>query len=71
MGPIAMINWELPHEHVTCPRCGSTDTRVSLQLLGLVRYTCTSCKKSFAVSDATGQAERAATDDHKASVPAR
>ena len=69
-----MINWELPHDELSCPSCGSTDTHVSLQLLGLVRYTCTSCKKSFAVNDAgekTKQTKRVPADQHKASAPAR
>jgi transposase-like protein len=43
-----MINWELPHEKVACPHCGSTETQLSLQLLGLIRYTCSGCRKSFA-----------------------
>jgi len=44
-----MINWELPHEKVACPHCGSTETQLTLQLLGVVRYTCNGCRKSFAV----------------------
>ena len=47
-----MINWELPHEKVACPHCGSTETELTLQLLGLVRYACNSCKKSFATQGA-------------------
>ena len=66
-----MINWELPHDEVTCPCCGSTDTHVSLQLLGLVRYTCNSCKKSFAVNDSSDGTKPAASGNHKASAPAR
>ena len=46
-----MINWELPHEKVPCPHCGSTETQLSLQLLGVIRYTCGGCKKSFATHD--------------------
>ena len=46
-----MINWELPHDAVPCPRCGSTETRITLQLLGLVRYACNACRKSFAVKN--------------------
>ena len=49
-----MINWELPLETVACPHCGSIETQVSLQLLGLIRYSCKGCHKSFAIqSDAT------------------
>jgi transposase-like protein len=44
-----MINWELPHEKVACPHCGSTETQLSLELLGLIRYSCNSCRKSFAI----------------------
>jgi transposase-like protein len=65
-----MINWELPHDNVSCPHCGSIETHVSLQLLGLVRYSCTSCKKAFAVNDTDGSKPDDPTD-HKASVPAR
>ena len=43
-----MINWELPHDKVPCPHCGSTETQLSLQLLGLIRFTCSACRKSFA-----------------------
>jgi transposase-like protein len=43
-----MINWELPHETIACPHCGSRDTRLTLELLGLIRYACQSCRKSFA-----------------------
>ena len=43
-----MINWELPHEKIACPHCGSTETQLTLQLLGLIRYSCNSCRKSFA-----------------------
>lgn len=66
-----MINWELPHDDVSCPRCGSTATQVSLQLLGLVRYTCTSCKQSFAVNDAGEKAKHVPAGHDKASAPAR
>ena len=66
-----MINWELPHDNVSCPRCGSTDTHVSLQLLGLVRYTCNSCRKSFAVNDTAAGSAPAPSRTHKASAPAR
>lgn len=44
-----MISWELPHDAVPCPHCGSTETRVTLQLLGLIRFGCNTCRKSFAV----------------------
>jgi transposase-like protein len=44
-----MINWELPHEKVACPHCGSTETQLTLQLLGLIRYSCDACRKSFAL----------------------
>ena len=43
-----MISWELPYDNATCPHCGSTDTVLKLQLLGLIRFTCNSCRKSFA-----------------------
>ena len=43
-----MINWELPHEKPACPHCGSTETQLTLQLLGLIRYSCDNCRKSFA-----------------------
>ena len=43
-----MINWELPHEKPACPHCGSNETQLTLQLLGLIRYACNSCRKSFA-----------------------
>ena len=43
-----MINWELPHEKPACPHCGSTETQLTLQLLGLIRYSCNTCRKSFA-----------------------
>jgi transposase-like protein len=45
-----MINWELPHEKIACPHCGSTETQLTLQLLGLIRYSCNSCRKSFATN---------------------
>jgi len=45
-----MIIWELPHEKPACPHCGSTKTQLTLQLLGLVRYSCISCRKSFATA---------------------
>ncbi len=48
-----MISWELPHEKVACPHCGSTETQLSLQLLGLIRYTCNGCRKSFAIQSGT------------------
>jgi transposase-like protein len=44
-----MINWELPPDAVPCPHCGATETQITLQLLGLIRYGCNSCRKSFAV----------------------
>ena len=60
-----MINWELPPDAVPCPHCGSTETRITLQLLGLIRYTCNACRKSFAVKDdAKGAPPLAATDPH-------
>jgi transposase-like protein len=43
-----MINWELPHEKPACPHCGSAETQLTLQLLGLIRYACDNCRKSFA-----------------------
>lgn len=59
-----MINWELPHDKVACPHCGATETQVTLQLLGLVRYSCSSCKKSFAV-DGSGDTVKHAPADEK------
>ncbi len=44
-----MINWELPHEKPACPHCGSTETQLTLELLGVIRYSCQSCRKSFAI----------------------
>lgn len=46
-----MINWELPHDAVPCPHCGSTETQITLQLLGLIRFACNTCHKSFAVKN--------------------
>jgi len=46
-----MINWELPPDAVPCPHCGATETQITLQLLGLIRYDCNSCRKSFAVKN--------------------
>jgi len=43
-----MINCELTHEKPVCPHCGSTETQLTLQLLGLIRYSCDNCRKSFA-----------------------
>ena len=48
-----MINWELPHEVVACPHCGSTETKLTLQLLGVIRYSCGGCRKSFAIQSGT------------------
>jgi transposase-like protein len=48
-----MINWELPHEKPPCPHCGSTETQLTLQLLGLIRYSCNHCRKSFATDGDT------------------
>ena len=48
-----MINWELPHEKPPCPHCGSGETQLTLQLLGLIRYSCNSCRKSFATDGDT------------------
>lgn len=53
-----MINWELPHEKVACPHCGSTETQVTLQLLGVIRFTCQGCRKSFAVQDGNTSSPR-------------
>lgn len=50
-GPVAMINWESPHDPLPCPHCGSTDTRITLQLLGLIRCVCHNCRRSFAAKD--------------------
>jgi transposase-like protein len=44
-----MISWELPLDTVPCPHCGSTETVVTLQLLGLIRYACNGCRKMFAI----------------------
>jgi transposase-like protein len=52
-----MINWELPHEKPACPHCGSTETQLTLQLLGLIRYSCDSCRKSFAIHGDKPRAE--------------
>lgn len=49
-----MINWELPHEQTACPHCGSTDTQVTLELLGLIRYSCRACRKTFATHGENG-----------------
>lgn len=54
-----MINWELPHEKPACPHCGSTETQLTLQLLGLIRYSCDNCRKSFA-THGDGRPRRAA-----------
>jgi transposase-like protein len=48
-----MINWELPPDALPCPHCASMDTHITLQLLGLIRYACASCRKSFAVQNGT------------------
>jgi transposase-like protein len=64
-----MISWELPEENAECPHCGSTDTVMKLQLLGLVRFTCNSCRKSFAIQagkSPSGSAKRADHDSHQA-----
>lgn len=61
-----MINWELPHEKPTCPHCGSTETQLTLQLLGLIRYSCNACRKSFATNGEAKQPRaetRSATPD--------
>ena len=55
-----MINWELPHEKPACPHCGSTETQLTLQLLGLTRYSCDTCHKSFA-THGDGKSPRAET----------
>jgi len=57
-----MINWELPNDPLPCPHCGSTDTRITLQLLGLMRGLCNSCRKAFAVVDEKGPQPTAAAD---------
>ena len=44
-----MISWEQPQEQVACPHCGSKETQLWLQLLGVTRYSCNGCRKSFAV----------------------
>ncbi len=46
-----MINWELPHDPVPCPHCGAMETQITLQLLGLIRFACDACRKSFAVKN--------------------
>ena len=43
-----MISWELPYQKIACPHCGSTETQLTLELLGLIRYSCQTCRKSFA-----------------------
>jgi transposase-like protein len=57
-----MINWELPHEKPACPHCGSTETQLTLQLLGLIRYSCNNCRKSFATKDDSKKASRSQTE---------
>jgi transposase-like protein len=52
-----MINWELPHEKPACPHCASTETQLTLQLLGLTRYSCDTCHKSFATDGKSPRAE--------------
>jgi transposase-like protein len=54
-----MISWELPYDNAACPHCGSTDTTLKLQLLGLIRFTCNGCRKSFALQ--AGNAPATAT----------
>jgi transposase-like protein len=58
-----MINWELPHDTVPCPHCSSTETRITLQLLGLVRYSCNACRKTFAVKKDGKTSPRLAAND--------
>jgi len=60
-----MINWELPHEKPACPHCGSTETQLTLQLLGLIRYSCGNCRKSFATN---GDARTPGVDTKPASA---
>jgi transposase-like protein len=55
-----MISWELPLDSLPCPHCGSTETVVTLQLLGLVRYACNGCRKWFAVSRDKGEKKASA-----------
>jgi len=61
-----MINWELPHEKVACPHCGSTETQLTLQLLGLVRYSCNGCRKSFALQSGKTTSSRTDRRPHPA-----
>ena len=58
-----MINWELPHQKIPCPHCGSTETQLTLELLGLIRYSCQTCRKSFAThgDNAPAQANQKST----------
>jgi len=56
-----MIRWELPLAAVPCPHCGSTETVVTLQLLGLIRYTCNGCRKWFAIDRDKGEHEKKAS----------
>jgi transposase-like protein len=63
-----MINWELPHEKVACPHCASTETELSLELLGLFRYSCNSCRKSFAIHGDT-KPKTIATDSSTPASP--
>ena len=44
-----MITWDVPPASVPCPHCGAVDTSISLQLFGLIRYACGSCRRTFAV----------------------
>jgi transposase-like protein len=65
-----MIIWELPHEKVACPHCGSTETELSLELLGLIRYSCDACHKSFAIHGDTKTKTVASADSTPASPEA-
>ena len=61
-----MINWELPHKKPACPHCGSTETQLTLQLLGLTRYSCDTCRKSFA-THGDGDVKSSRAEAHPAS----
>jgi len=46
-----MITWDVPPMSVPCPHCGAAETLMTLQLFGLIRYACASCRRTFAVSN--------------------
>jgi len=46
-----MITWDVPPVSVPCPHCGAAETTMTLQLFGLIRYACASCRRTFAVGN--------------------